>query len=67
MFCEVKLKRGTGYGDPLDAVDGRKRDRLRRGAEAWLRANPRCRGLDVVFEVAAVRPDGIELVPDLLY
>ena len=67
VFCEVKLKRRTRYGDPLDAVDERKRERLRRGAEAWLRANPRCRHLDVVFEVAAVRPNGIELVPDLFY
>ena len=64
VFCEVKLKDGATHGDPLDAVDERKRGRLRRGAEAWLTANPRCRRLDVCFEVAAVRPDGIELVAD---
>jgi putative endonuclease len=67
VFCEVKLKRGPRFGDPLEAVDGRKRERLRRGAEAWLRANPELRGLRVSFEVAAVRPDGIERVADLLY
>jgi len=67
VFCEVKLKQGPGFGDPLEAVDERKRARLRRGVEAWLVANPRLATLDVSFEVAAVRPGGIELVPDLLY
>ena len=67
VFCEVKLKRGPAYGDPLDAVDERKRARLRLGADAWLAANPECRRLDVGFEIAAVRPDGVERVQDLLY
>ena len=67
VFCEVKLKQGRGFGDPLEAVDDRKRERLRRGVEAWLVANPKLAALDVSFELAAVRPGGIELVPDLLY
>ncbi len=67
VFCEVKLKQGPGFGDPLEAVDERKRERLRRGVEAWLVANPSLAALDVCFELAAVRPGGIELVPDLLY
>jgi putative endonuclease len=67
VFCEVKLKEGLGFGDPLEAVDERKRARLRRGVEAWLVANPRLASLEVRFELAAVRPGGIELVPDLLY
>jgi putative endonuclease len=67
VFCEVKLKEGPGFGDPLEAVDERKRERLRRGAEAWLVAHPQLATLDVCFELAAVRPDGIELVPDLFY
>jgi putative endonuclease len=66
VFCEVKLKEGPRYGDPLEAVDARKRHRLRRGAEAWLRANPSLARLDVGFEFAAVRPQGIELVSDPL-
>src|SRR2546423_14802014 len=41
VFCEVKLKEGPRYGDPLEAVDARKRERLRWGAQAWLRANPK--------------------------
>jgi len=67
VFCEVKLKQGPRFGDPLEAVDARKRERLRRGASAWLRANPDLSGLKTSFEVAAVRPDGIERVGDLLY
>ena len=67
VFCEVKLKQGPGFGDPLEAVDERKRERLRRGVDAWLVVNPKLATLDVSFELAAVRPSGIELVPDLLY
>ena len=67
VFVEVKQKSGPGHGDPLEAVDERKRARLRRGVEAWLVANPRLATLEVSFELAAVRPGGIELVPDLLY
>jgi len=67
VFCEVKLKEGPGFGDPLEAVDEPKRARLRRGAEAWLIANPRLAALEVSFEVAAIRPGGVELVVDPLY
>jgi putative endonuclease len=67
VFCEVKLKEGPRFGGPLEAVDERKRERLRRGAEAWLIANPSLARLRVAFEFAAVRPSGIERVSDLLY
>ena len=66
VFCEVKLKEGLRFGDPLEAVDSSKRERLRRGAQAWLIANRQLGDLDVTFEVAAVRPDGIERVIDAL-
>jgi putative endonuclease len=66
VFCEVKLKEGPRYGDPLEAVDRRKRERLRRGAQAWLRANPNLGRLDLRFEFAAVRPRRIEIVSDSL-
>jgi Holliday junction resolvase-like predicted endonuclease len=67
VFCEVKLKEGPRFGEPLEAVDEWKQARLRRGAEAWLLANPSLATLQVVFQFAAVRPSGIELVSDLLY
>jgi putative endonuclease len=67
VFCEVKLKEGPRFGDPLEAIDEWKRERLRRGAQAWLIANPSFAELRVSFQFAAVRPTGIELVSDLLY
>ena len=67
VFCEVKLKEGPRFGEPLEAVDEWKQARLRRGAEAWLLANPKLATLQVVFQFAAVRPSGIELVSDFLY
>jgi putative endonuclease len=67
LFVEVKHKSGPSHGDPLEAVDERKRERLRRGAEAWLLANPELASTRVGFEVAAVRAGGIDRVPDLLY
>ena len=36
VFVEVKLRRGTGFGDPLEAVTPRKQARIRRVAELYL-------------------------------
>src|SRR5215204_1492919 len=36
VFVEVKLRRGTGYGDPLEAVTHRKQNTLRSVAEHYL-------------------------------
>ena len=36
VFVEVKLRRGTGYGHPLDAVTPRKQAVIRRLAERFL-------------------------------
>jgi putative endonuclease len=36
VFCEVKTRSGTGYGDPLDAITLSKRRKLRRLAHLWL-------------------------------
>ena len=62
VFCEVKGKRGAGFGDPLEMVDAEKLRRLHRAAEAWLARNPACLGLDCRFEVVAVRPGELERV-----
>ena len=49
VFVEVKTRRGLGFGDGFAAVAGRKRARLRRLAEAYMRHHPdrACR-IDVV-------------------
>jgi putative endonuclease len=63
-FVEVKEKRREDLGDPLEMVGPEKQRRLRRAAAAWLAANPDLAGLEVTFEVLAVRPDGVERVAE---
>jgi len=63
-FVEVKSKSGLGFGDPLDMVTPVKIERLGRAAEAWLRAHPALRHLDVRFDVAAERARRLEVVQD---
>jgi len=63
VFCEVKGKTGTAWGDPLEMVNEEKVRRLHRAATAWLVRNPVCAELDVRFEAVAVRPGGLERVP----
>ncbi|MDR2360472.1 MAG: ribonuclease HII, partial [Oscillospiraceae bacterium] len=36
IFAEVKTRRGTGYGRASEAVDGRKREKIRLAAQEWL-------------------------------
>ena len=36
VFVEVKLRRGSGFGDPLEAVTPRKQNTLRSVAEHYL-------------------------------
>jgi putative endonuclease len=63
VFCEVKMRSGSGFGDPWEAVGPEKERRLRRAAEGFLARNPALARLDVRFEVAAVRGRRIERVP----
>ncbi|HZD37826.1 MAG TPA: YraN family protein [Actinomycetes bacterium] len=53
VFCEVKTRRGNGYGTPAEAVTLAKRVRLRQLAAAYLAAveHPPCR---VRFDVVAI-------------
>ncbi len=38
VFVEVKLRRGTGFGNPLEAITHRKQNTLRYVAEHYLYA-----------------------------
>jgi putative endonuclease len=53
VFCEVKTRRGRGYGSAAEAVTPAKRARLRQLAAAYLAAvdHPHCK---VRFDVVAV-------------
>ena len=37
VFCEVKSRRGTGFGPPLEAITATKMAKLRELALLWLR------------------------------
>jgi putative endonuclease len=39
VFCEVKTRRGVGYGHPVEAVTPAKQRRLRALAQRWLVAH----------------------------
>jgi len=62
LFCEVRMRSSSHYGDALETVDYFKARRIRKAAQMWILCNPGVHELDVSLEVAAVRPDGIELV-----
>jgi putative endonuclease len=57
VFCEVKTRRGGGFGAPVEAVTARKQHRLRLLARLWLTAGA-VRPRDLRFDVASVLPDG---------
>ena len=60
---EVKEKRGSRFGDPLEMITAEKQRRLRQAAETWLASRPELAGLRVGFDVIAVRDGRVERVP----
>lgn len=40
VFCEVKCRTGTGFGEPLEAITAAKLLRLRTLCGAWLAEHP---------------------------
>ena len=62
-FVEVKEKRGTRYGDPLEMVTAEKQRRLRRAPKRGSPPGPSSRGLAVGFDVIAVRDGRLQRVP----
>jgi putative endonuclease len=66
VFCEVKSKSGTTFGDPLEMVDETKVRRLHAAADAWLAGHPELRGLEVRFDLIAERAGRLQHVPNAL-
>jgi putative endonuclease len=64
VFCEVKSKRGTTFGDPLEMVDDVKVRRVHAAADAWLARHPEAQGLEVRFDVIADRAGRLQHVPN---
>ena len=57
VFVEVKLRRGTRYGDPLEAVDEHKQAAIRAIAEQYL-AEEEPEFEDARFDVVGILAEG---------
>jgi putative endonuclease len=66
VFCEVKTRRATGFGHPVEAVTPAKQRRLRTLAQRWLAAHDQ-HAPDLRFDVVGVlvRPARPALVTHL--
>jgi putative endonuclease len=66
VFCEVKTRRGTGFGHPVEAVTSAKQRRLRTLAQRWLAAHDE-HAPELRFDVVGVlvRPERPALVTHL--
>ncbi len=54
VFVEVKLRQGTDFGDPLEAVTPRKQARIRRVAELYLAEKEAGFDEEVRFDVVGI-------------
>jgi len=66
VFCEVKTRRGIGFGHPVEAVTPVKQRRLRRLAQRWLASHDE-HAPELRFDVVGVliRPSRPALVTHL--
>ena len=66
VFCEVKTRRATGYGHPVEAVTPAKQRRLKTLAQRWLAAHDE-HAPELRFDVVGVlmRPGRPALVTHL--
>ena len=66
VFCEVKTRRGVGFGHPVEAVTESKQRRLRTLAQRWLAAHDE-HAPELRFDVVGVlvRPSRPALVTHL--
>ena len=63
VFCEVKAKSGSGYGDPLEMITPEKVRRLACAGESWLAAHPETAGLEVSYEAIGLAAGRFQRVP----
>ena len=54
VFCEVKTRSSTWFGEPSEAVGHVKARRIRGLALRWLEAHPHLRGSTLRFDVVSV-------------
>jgi putative endonuclease len=67
VFCEVKTRRTTRFGQPFEAVTSTKQARIRRLAARWLRERGASLGLWsplIRFDVASVLGAELQILED---
>jgi putative endonuclease len=65
VFCEVKTRTGTNFGEPFEAVTMSKQARVRRLAVQWLRSDGSrlaARPTTLRFDVASVTGTHVEVI-----
>ncbi|WP_114561489.1 YraN family protein [Desertihabitans aurantiacus] len=63
VFCEVKCRRGLGWGDPLEAITWAKLRKLRQLAAIWSsRADPRPERIRIDAVGVVLRPGEMPLL-----
>ncbi|MCP4434251.1 MAG: YraN family protein [Actinomycetia bacterium] len=65
VFCEVKTRSSGRYGSPFEAVDARRRSRLRAAGMEFLRSGeprPAAGRVGVRFDIAAVIGSKVEVI-----
>lgn len=60
-FTEVKYRKTTTHGTPLEAITARKQEKMRFAAEAFLYMHPNYKNLDPHLAAASVAGDNYEL------
>lgn len=64
VFVEVKSRRSRAFGDVREAVDSRKKDKLRKAAAAYLK-DKKLKDLDCRFDVVSIMMEQGKTFPDI--
>jgi putative endonuclease len=63
VVAEVKEKRGTNFGAPLEMIDREKARRVTAAACVWVAEHPEVAGLELHLEAVGVSGRRVERVP----
>ena len=64
VFCEVKYRKSTGYGSPIEAVNTTKQNKIRQVARFYLFKNQIAQDKPVRFDVIGILGDDITYIKD---
>lgn len=64
VFCEVKYRKSTGYGSPIEAVNTSKQNKIRQVARFYLIKNQIPQNKPIRFDVIGILGDHITYIKD---